>query len=75
MATTLILSGDLVPDAFCDFIIARAEVLDVDAVVLEAAPHRIVVRVHGQHDLIGAFEMACELAPGSSIVHDVAHLG
>lgn len=73
MATTLILSGDLMPDTFCDFIIARAGVLDVDAVVLEATPHRVVVRVRGDHDLVGAFEMACELAPGSSVVHDVTH--
>lgn len=72
MAATLVLSGDLIPEVFCDFIIARAEVLDVEAQVVEAGPDRIVVRVRGRSDLVGALEVACELAPGTSVVHDVA---
>ena len=35
---TLILSGDLMRVAFCDFIIARSEVLDVEAEVTKAGP-------------------------------------
>ena len=71
MLLTLVLTGRLDPDTFCDFITHRAEILDVDAAVLVAGPTRIVVRVQGQRDLVGAFEIACELAPRDSVVQSI----
>jgi acylphosphatase len=62
--------GRLNPASFRDFVLHRAERLDMDVHVGMATSHRIDVGVTGAPDLVDAFEMACSLGPIDCLVLD-----
>lgn len=62
--------GQLVRSSFGEFAAKRAERLNLELAIDEAADDRFVVEVKGQSDLIDAFEMACSLGPINCLVLD-----
>lgn len=71
ISSTLTLVGRFDPETMARFVDARADLLRVCATAVSATPHRIELRIHGDPDLVGAFEAACALAPDDNVVLDL----
>lgn len=62
--------GRFIVASFLDFVVRRAERLDVKTRIVGADDRNVTIDVTGQPDLIDAFEMACSLGPLDCLVMD-----
>ena len=66
----LAFEGSFVVASFLDFVVRRAERLDVKIRIVRAGDRIVTIDVTGQPDLIDALEMACSLGPLDCLVLD-----